>query len=132
MGNYQTKEATRKAMNSILSTSAGVSSESTEVEATVEVNSESTNLASDPAPVLSAGLPDSPAPDTTNYVTPVEIPVVTPKKKGRPKVTRETKQRYAITLLPSLYAKAGEKAAEQGRSLSEVIGRYLEAYIKED
>jgi hypothetical protein len=128
MGSFKNKEATRKAMNSILSTSAGVSSESTEMEATVEVNSESTNLASDPAPVLSAELPV----DTTNSVTPVEIPVVTPKKKGRPKVTRETKQRYAITLLPSLYAKAGEKAAEQGRSLSEVIGRYLEAYIKED
>jgi hypothetical protein len=125
MGIKETNKA-RKAVSGMFSTTAGVNRESK------SVISEPTNSVIKPETALSAELPDLSEPESTNSVTPVEIPVVTPKKKGRPKVTRETKQRYAITLLPSLYAKAGEKAAEQGRSLSEVIGRYIEQYVKED
>ncbi|WMJ89444.1 hypothetical protein [Anaerocolumna sp. MB42-C2] len=130
MKNFEEHEKARKDAPARAATTFFNARASQESKDTVEVNSESTNSIIEPETALSAGLPDSPVPDTTNSVTPVEIPVT--KKKGRPKVTRETKKRYAITMLPSLYAKASEKAAEQGRSLSEVIGRYIEQYVKED
>jgi hypothetical protein len=119
MKNFEEHEKARKDATVRAATPFFNARASQEFKDSVGVSQETTNLASDPAPALSAGLPT----EITNSVT--------PKKKGRPKVTRETKQRYAITMLPSLYAKASEKAAEQGRSLSEVIGRYLEVYIKE-
>ena len=56
--------------------------------------------------------------------------VAEPKRKGRPVVNRETKKRYTLTLLPSVYDAASQKASEQGKSLSEVVGDFLSEYIK--
>jgi len=64
-------------------------------------------------------------------VNPHPITQATPtKKKGRPVVSRETKKRYTLTFLPSVYEKASAKACEQGKSLSEVLGEFLSEYIK--
>ncbi len=54
-----------------------------------------------------------------------------PKRKGRPTVKRETKKRYTLTFLPSVYDKASAKASEEGKSLSEVLGDFLAKYIKQ-
>ncbi|MDF2944565.1 MAG: hypothetical protein K0S01_3423 [Herbinix sp.] len=105
-----------------------------ESEVTVGFTAESTKSGvtpTEPETVLSAELPDSAEPETTKSEATTSETTKSTRKKGRPTVNRETKKRYTITLMPSLYAKASDKAAEQGRSLSEVIGRYLEAYIKE-
>lgn len=54
-----------------------------------------------------------------------------PKKRGRKKLeNREKKKGYSLTLLPSTYEKAQEKAALEGRSVSEVISNLLENYVK--
>lgn len=54
-----------------------------------------------------------------------------PKKRGRKKIeNREKKKGYSLTLLPSTYEKAQEKAALEGRSVSEVISNLLENYVK--
>ena len=54
-----------------------------------------------------------------------------PKKRGRKKLeNREQKKGYSLTLLPSTYEKAQEKAASEGRSVSEIINELLERYVK--
>lgn len=54
-----------------------------------------------------------------------------PKKRGRKKLeNREKKKGYSLTLLPSTYEKAQEKAASEGRSVSEIINELLERYVK--
>ena len=54
-----------------------------------------------------------------------------PRKRGRKKLeNREKKKGYSLTLLPSTYEKAQEKAALEGRSVSEVISKLLENYVK--
>jgi len=63
-------------------------------------------------------------------INPHPITQAEPKRKGRPTVNRETKKRYTLTFLPSVYDKASAKACEQGKSLSEVLGEFLSEYIK--
>jgi len=53
------------------------------------------------------------------------------KRKGRPAVNRETKKRYTLTLLPSVYDAASKKAYEQGKTLSEVVGDFLSEFVKD-
>lgn len=55
-----------------------------------------------------------------------------PKKKGRPKMNRETKKRITFTLLQSKYEQASKIAYIDGKSVSEVIGEFLEEYIKKN
>lgn len=52
------------------------------------------------------------------------------KRKGRPKLNRETKKRYSFTILPSLHKQASEIAYSEGTSLSEVIENFLTEYVK--
>jgi predicted HicB family RNase H-like nuclease len=52
------------------------------------------------------------------------------KKRGRPKVNRETKKRISFTILPSLYEQASEIAYNEGKSVSELISEFLKKYIK--
>ena len=59
-----------------------------------------------------------------------EVKVAEPKRKGRPVVNRETKKRYTLTFLPSIYNEASNIASEEGKSLSEVVGDFLSDYIK--
>lgn len=54
------------------------------------------------------------------------------KKKGRPKTTAEKKKKVTLTLLPSLYEKATEKAYNEGTTMSALISELLEKYVTED
>lgn len=54
------------------------------------------------------------------------------KSKGRPKTKGETKKKVTLTLLPSLYEKAAEKAYNEGTTMSALISELLEKYISED
>lgn len=94
------------------------------------------------AKVLSEPVVESPVETIVAHETVAEPDVLTNphpitqvapvKKKGRPTVKRETKKRYTLTFFPSVYDKASAKASEEGKSLSEVLGAFLSAYIKED
>lgn len=53
------------------------------------------------------------------------------KKVGRPKVNRETKKRFTLTLMPSNYEKAMEIAYNDGLSVSELVDEYLAQYVQE-
>lgn len=52
------------------------------------------------------------------------------KKRGRPKVNRELRKRTSITILPSLLEKASAIAAENGKSISQIIEDHLVDYVK--
>lgn len=52
-----------------------------------------------------------------------------PKKRGRPKLNREIKERKTFTILQSDYEKASKIAYVEGRSVSEVLGQYLAEYV---
>jgi len=52
------------------------------------------------------------------------------KKRGRPKVNRETKKRISFTILPSLYDQASEIAYNEGKSVSELIAEFLQEYVE--
>lgn len=52
-----------------------------------------------------------------------------PRKKGRPKANRETKERKTFTLRPSVYDQASEIAYQEGKSISEVVEELLTEYI---
>lgn len=56
--------------------------------------------------------------------------VTEPKKRGRPKVNRETKKRISFTILPSLYDKASEIAYNEGKSVSELVSDFLTEYVQ--
>lgn len=51
------------------------------------------------------------------------------KKRGRPKLNRETKKRISFTILPSLYEKASKLAYKEGKSVSELIADFLTEYV---
>ena len=53
------------------------------------------------------------------------------RKRGRPKLNRETKKRISFTILPSLYEKASEIAYNEGKSVSELIADLLTKYVEE-
>lgn len=53
-----------------------------------------------------------------------------PRKRGRPKLNRETKKRISFTILPSLYEQASEIAYNEGKSVSELIAEFLTEYVK--
>lgn len=53
-----------------------------------------------------------------------------PKKRGRPKVNRETKKRISFTILPSLYEQASEIAYNEGKSVSELVAEFLQEYVE--
>lgn len=55
-----------------------------------------------------------------------------PVKKGRPKENRETKKRISLAIYPSIYDDIGKIAYVDRESISEVIGRCLENYIKQN
>lgn len=55
----------------------------------------------------------------------------TSKKKGRPKSSGEIKEKKTITVSPSLYAKATDKAYSEGKNMSALISELLENYISE-
>lgn len=70
--------------------------------------------------------------DTPKTVTKPRAPASTePKRRGRPAVQRETKKRFTLTLLPSVYDEASRKAYEEGKTLSEVVNDYLAKYINQ-
>lgn len=74
---------------------------------------------------------EEPAVDTPKAVTKPRAPASTePKRRGRPAVQRETKKRFTLTLLPSVYDEASHKAYEQGKTLSEVVNELLTKYIE--
>lgn len=54
------------------------------------------------------------------------------KKVGRPKLNRETKKRFTLTLLPSNYDNAMKIANNEGKSMSELVDELLEKYIKKN
>lgn len=54
------------------------------------------------------------------------------KGPGRPKVSREKKERYTLTLFPSKYNAAQKIANENGKSLSEVVDDFLDIYVKKN
>lgn len=79
----------------------------------------------------------------TPTAEPTEEPVVTetpeptptnnvPEKKspGRPKVDREKKKQYAISIPPSVYDAAQEKAYKDHKSMSGLITELLADYIE--
>lgn len=53
----------------------------------------------------------------------------TVKKRGRPKSTAEKRKTTTISILPSLYNKALEKAYSEGKSFAQVIEDFLTQYI---
>ena len=53
------------------------------------------------------------------------------KKRGRKKLeNREKKKRYSLTILPSIYEKAQEKAEKEGKTISELVSKFLLKYSK--
>lgn len=71
-------------------------------------------------------MPDQPKAEKKEKQTTTE-----PKKRGRPKLNRETKKRISFTILPSLYEQASEIAYKEGKSVSELIADFLTEYVKE-
>lgn len=69
------------------------------------------------AAAMIAGQPEKPK-QATNY--------------GRPKVERETKKRYNVMLLPSVYEKMKKIAYVERRSISDIISECIEAYIEQN
>lgn len=60
-----------------------------------------------------------------------EIQTDTIKKRGRKKLeNREKKKRYSLTILPSIYEKAQEKAEKEGKTISELVSKFLLKYSK--
>lgn len=57
---------------------------------------------------------------------------LTKKKPGRPKVNREKKDRYTLTLMPSNHDKAAEIAYQEGKSVSELVDEYLAQYVRKN
>lgn len=53
------------------------------------------------------------------------------KRRGRKKLeNREKKKRYSLTILPSIYEKAQEKAEKEGKTISELVSNFLLKYSK--
>ena len=53
------------------------------------------------------------------------------KRRGRKKLeNREKKKRYSLTILPSIYEKAQEKAEKEGKTISELVSKFLLKYSK--
>ena len=50
---------------------------------------------------------------------------------AKPKINRELKKKYTITMRPSLQQAAQRKAYEEGISLSEIVCLFLEAYVRD-
>lgn len=55
----------------------------------------------------------------------------TTKKRGRPKATSEKRKTTTISVLPSLYNKALDKAYKEGKSFAQVIEDFLIQYTSE-
>ena len=51
-------------------------------------------------------------------------------KIGRPKSEKETKKRFSIVLLPSLYEDVQKIAFVERKSISEIISQCLDQYVK--
>lgn len=51
------------------------------------------------------------------------------KKRGRPKSTSEKRKTTTISILPSLYNKALDKAYAEGKTLAKVIEQLLKDYV---
>lgn len=66
--------------------------------------------------------------DVTEQKKEIILPKKNTNKAGRPKVKRETKKRYTITLLPSVYKKAAGLADIEQKSISEFIENLIKMY----
>lgn len=54
------------------------------------------------------------------------------KRKGRPPVNRETKKRISLAVFPSVYEDIGKIAYVDRDTISNLIGKCLEEYIKKN
>ena len=70
------------------------------------------------------------APEAADAEVAADDEKVEQKRKGRPKLQRETKKRYTITILPSIYEKASEIAYKNETNMSELISDFLTSYVK--
>lgn len=54
------------------------------------------------------------------------------RSKGRPKTEKETKKSTNLALYPSVYADAQKIAYIDRISISELVGKFLEDYVKQN
>lgn len=64
---------------------------------------------------------EQPVKKAEDNTKPIKLENKTHKKKGRPKVRRETKKRTTLTILPSSYETASKIAYVDGKSVSEIF-----------